>query len=99
MTRLATDFTRTAINPAALLDAVNDPRGVRFAVHCGAESFECLVLTSALRTLDVYGVLHEGLLAVYARHQVRIEDRARRLVGMGLRGVRLVLYPHHFMDS
>lgn len=101
MDRIASDYPRslrTPRTPVNLGDAYSDSRGVRFQLEQGEETFECLVLSSALRALDVYGVLHEGMLGVYHKNRARIEERAQRLVNMGLRGSRLVLYAHHFID-
>ncbi len=98
MNQLAINVSRHRPNLPGPQDAKTDSRGVRFHVERGADSFECLVLSSALQALDVYGILQDGLLAVYRKHQPRIEERASRLIDMGLRGPRLVLYAHHFLD-
>ncbi|MGA2550253.1 MAG: DUF1488 family protein [Burkholderiaceae bacterium] len=99
MNRIGFDYPRSRLGVPVPMDAYVDRQGVRFPVELGADTFDCLVAGSTLQALDVYGVLHDGMLSVYRKHQNRIHAKANRLVEMGLRGSRLVLYPHHFMDA
>lgn len=75
-----------------------DDRGVYFWVPFGGASYECLVTHDALQALDVFESISSGPLAIYRKHQARIQEIARGLIAMGLRGPRLVVRLHHFMD-
>ncbi len=72
--------------------------GVGFRVNVGTDQFECRVTTEVLAGFDFAANDDFDWVATYLQNRDRIDDVARGLIALGLRGPRLLVRVQHFMD-
>ena len=72
--------------------------GVGFNLRIGSERFECRVTSEVLAGFEFAANDDFDWVDTYLKHSDRINDVARGLVALGLRGPRLAVRLQHFMD-
>ncbi len=72
--------------------------GVGFTLQVGSESFDCRVTSEVLAGFEFAANDDFDWIGAYLRHSDRINDVARGLIALGLRGPRLAVRLQHFMD-
>jgi hypothetical protein len=86
------------------LDNNSEPRawraadGVGFRLRVGSERFECRVTSEVLAGFEFAANDDFDWVDTYLKHSDRIDDVARGLIALGLRGPRLAVRLQHFMD-
>ena len=72
--------------------------GVGFSLRVGSERFECRVTSEVLAGFEFAANDDFDWVDTYLKHSDRIDDVARGLIALGLRGPRLAVRLQHFMD-